>query len=354
MSQLITNTEILDKANFLVRKLAKVRRKLASRYNKIVCAEIHIKQYEHTEQDIVSLLSPMFDRQIESAAGRLRTMVLSKSVKAPQDMADAIASQIFDPNEWQDELVNRTLPPMAVNMVRAIRSQLNLWGVGKAYSIVAKQQNDAFAQLVNFEDRGTTTATDWLQTQSDIELDEIDFNVHGRIVSMGIATELPRSMKVAIKRLLQETFAQPYWDNINRTTLGDIRQFLAVGIRDGVSIEEMSRQMATLLSEEGIYARRRARNIARTESGHALNGARAGAMSSLEADLAGQVLMKRVWLSVLGNTTRDTHAALDSVPADEENRWNLAGYQVRWPADIVLPPRERCNCQCTITIEFGM
>ena len=61
-----------------------------------------------------------------------------------------------------------------------------------------------------------------------------------------------------------------------------------------------------------------------------------------------------MWLSVLGNTTRDTHAGLDGVPAGADNRWALGGVRVRWPADINLPVEERANCRCTVNSEFGM
>jgi hypothetical protein len=54
--------------------------------------------------------------------------------------------------------------------------------------------------------------------------------------------------------------------------------------------------------------------------------------------------MKRAWLSVLGNTTRDTHAALDGVPEDSEGLWNLGGVDIPWPSHVSLPPDERINC----------
>jgi hypothetical protein len=54
------------------------------------------------------------------------------------------------------------------------------------------------------------------------------------------------------------------------------------------------------------------------------------------------------WLSVLGSTTRDSHAANDGEMADEDGMFNLAGYMVPWPSHFSLPASERCNCQCSI------
>jgi hypothetical protein len=97
----------------------------------------------------------------------------------------------------------------------------------------------------------------------------------------------------------------------------------------------------------------RGQNIARTESGNALNGARSAAMDRLQEEVPG-LKTKKTWMSVLGTTTRDSHAELDGVPADEDGMWNLAGYDVPWPGHWSLPPSERCNCQCTIVEGWGM
>jgi len=59
-------------------------------------------------------------------------------------------------------------------------------------------------------------------------------------------------------------------------------------------------------------------------------------------------------LSALGNTTRATHAELDGVPENKNGMWDLSGYEIPWPGHIDLPANERCNCQCSLTIEFGM
>ena len=77
-------------------------------------------------------------------------------------------------------------------------------------------------------------------------------------------------------------------------------------------------------------------------------------MDAFQDEMSGQVPMAQTWLSVLGDTTRDTHAALDGVPANENGMWDLAGYMVPWPSHTSLPAGERCNCMCTINMEIGM
>lgn len=345
---------VCNMAEAVLKAIAFKQRAMAPAMHRAVSAEVYTKQFEETERDIEAFVAPLFNKQIEITASRLKRLAAEtdKSAKTPQDSADSLVEQIFDPNEWMDELIDRALPPLALHMVEAMNGQMDLMGVRKAY-VLANKQDDIFDQLPGFEQPHTTTASEWL-AQEGLSLGDVDFNVAGRTVSMGVAIELPLQMKMFIKEHLIDTFAQDYWQNINQTTKGDIRAFLARGIRDGQSIETIAKNIIPQLHEQGIYARRRARNIARTESGHALNGARVGSIDSLFEDLAGQVSMQKVWLSVLGNTTRDTHAVLDGVPANKEGFWTLAGIDIRWPADIHLPPSERCNCQCTVVVEFGM
>ena len=115
----------------------------------------------------------------------------------------------------------------------------------------------------------------------------------------------------------------------------------------------MASQMASSLGG-GDYGLIRGRRIARTEGAHALNAARSAAIDQVIVDTGQQENIKRVWISVLGDTTRETHANLDGVPADKNGRWLLGGISVRWPADISLPVFDRINCLCTIISEFGL
>jgi hypothetical protein len=101
------------------------------------------------------------------------------------------------------------------------------------------------------------------------------------------------------------------------------------------------------------YYHHRGENIARTEAGNALNGARSAAMDRFEDQVPGLV-MKKEWLSVLGETTRDSHARLDGVPEGPDGMWELAGIRIPWPAHFELPAGERCNCQCTLTWGWGL
>ncbi|MCK9570098.1 phage head morphogenesis protein [Candidatus Pacearchaeota archaeon] len=200
----------------------------------------------------------------------------------------------------------------------------------------------------------TTRATEWLDEHPE-DIAKLEEMLADLGLPYEVYTELPVWMKQNIVTKLRESFKQDYWAKISEATAGDAERFLEAGLQEGWSIREMAQQMAnSFMGETGKYAMVRATNIARTESGNALNGARKGVMDQLQEDLGEQVPMRAIWMSVLGNTTRDTHAHLDGVPADKNGLWNLSGYQIPWPGHYTLPANERCNCQCSIFNEFGM
>lgn len=200
-----------------------------------------------------------------------------------------------------------------------------------------------------------STATEWLESIDDDdpeELQDVVFTTPHGSVRMGILTEYPAWMKSSIEDRLSETFSEPYWDDISKTTGGDINEVLRKGLIDGWSIEDMAKEMSERFGSD--YPLSRGRLIARTESGNALNGARSAVIDQLISDLGMQDVIKKIWLSVLGNTTRDTHAHLDGVPADKDGCWALGGIRCRWPGDVKLPADERIQCQCTVYSSFGM
>jgi len=204
-----------------------------------------------------------------------------------------------------------------------------------------------------------TTATEWLDDHPG-DVESLTQLMADSGLDIKLLTELPPQMQKEIATQLADTFKQPYWTDIHNTTKGDAERHLQRGLDDGWSISKIAKNMREHFIDPADpkgtkkYARRRSLNIARTEAGNALNGARKASMNTLMEEMGAQIPMRPSWLSVLGLTTRDTHAFLDGVPADEQGLWNLAGYMIPWPGHVSLPAGERCECHCTITIELGM
>lgn len=298
-----TIERLLSKATAAVEKRTLDVRRIRYRY---VCGEVHCKQFERVEEDLTKTLSKLFQDQIRSVRKELRQL--------KSQSAESLAELVFRPSDWDEELVNRALPVLAHAMSEAILSQIMLLEGAKS------------------------TASEWLDSQ-------------GLDVPPGMLTDVPDWAVPLLKEFLAESFEQPYWKRINETTRDDIERFLDDGLREGWSVNRMASEISSAFPDE--YSMARGRLVARTESGHALNGARSMATNQLKEELgeAGQFI-KREWVSVLGNTTRDAHAALDGTFEDEEGMFTLAGSRCRWPGDITLPVSQRANCQCTVISNF--
>ena len=294
-----------------------IRSGISCTVSKEVDRQVFLRQIEDTQARLGEELEKHFDRQIRSANRRLNT-VSEETTKTPE----AIAAEIFNPDEWEDELVDISLPVLGQGMQEA------LVGYYLTLGIDIRRGSKA------------STATQWLQSS-------------GQELPEGILTEIPQWAKTEIEKQLRIAFKQPYWQDIPKTTQRDLAAYLRTGLLDGQSIRQMARNMSNKFKE---YPKARALRVARTESGHALNGARDLGYQKLKKSLPDEVskYITKSWLSVLGNTTRDTHANLDGQMADKDGNFSLGGVQVPWPSHVSLPAEERINCQCTLTTEFGV
>lgn len=186
-----------------------------------------------------------------------------------------------------------------------------------------------------------TTATEWLEEHGEdvVQLEEMLADLG---LPVSVFTELPGWMKRDIVSNLRESFDQPYWRDIHLTTAGDAERVLEAGLTEGWSTRRMADEIASAMGGDH-YSRIRAMNIARTEAGGALNLARKGTIDRLAEEIP-ELSIRPSWLSVLGPTTRDTHAILDGVPADEDGMWDVGGFMAPCPRHWSLPAGERCNC----------
>lgn len=281
-----------------------------------IAGAIHLKQVTKSEDAIVMALIPFFEEQVKSVQRELKKL----------GTKDTPINTLYNPEDWNLELLQRIAPPLAQTMAEGISAQMTLMNADPGRYTKSWQKN--------FEDPEFKLETPY----GDLDIQFL--------------TKYPQWMRDKIKEMLDDTFSQPYWPEVNKTTKGDIDKFLQEGIQEGWSLETIANEIKPLLLQEGEYAKRRALLIARTESTHALNGAKSAAIDTIMEDP--RIIMKKVWFSALKDTTRASHAPLDGVPADKDGRWLLSGIRCRWPGDTNLPPEERCNCYCTLVSEFGL
>lgn len=283
-----------------------------------------VRQYAQTEQTVASTLAKTLARHLQIAKQRLNQLPLP-DVFDPDELVDLL----LDTELLNAELIDAILPVLAHGM-----SEVAI-GFFLSLGIDLRRQRQTITQT-------KSTASEWLENNPDVTLPP------------GIALDMPDWMKEELSTLIRESFSQDYWQTIAKTTRNDIRAFLTVGSAEGWSIERIAKELTQAFPAE--YSKQRARTVARTECGHALNGARNTSYERMKRELPNEVAQHigKSWISVLGNTTRDAHANLDGVMADVDGMFDLNGIRVPWPAHYSLPPADRCNCQCTLGIEFGV
>lgn len=333
MNKLQIATAAVESATAAI--LAKQRTLRRHFYREAVKA-IHLGSVNATERDLQNALIPVIRGHVEEMVRKLGGAKSTKSISPTK-----LVRRITDTEKWRDDLVNACLPVLAIRMAEAARNQLTQLGSRRRRMRRKKIESNPTK----------STATEWLERNPD-NLERLEELLDGMGLPVSILTELPTSMKRKIVQLLQESFRQDYWQDIAETTAGDAERILEEGLQEGYSIRRMADEMMDQLGGDR-YAMYRATNIARTESGNALNGARKGVVDQLAEDVP-EAKIRAEWLSVLGTTTRPAHADLDGVPADENGLWDLNGVKIPWPGHFSLPGGDRCQCQCSIVTAFGM
>lgn len=254
--------------------------------------------------------------------------------------AEALAEMSFRPREWDERLLATALPLLGKAMLKGALSELYLTAIGSSKKVAMRlKANDDNGYSDFFED--PEDLPDWFQEW----LDENEDNYTQEEIEELIPQVFDEWLQEAMRESLREIFEQDYWQEINEETRDAIEEEIWDAIDDGLSIEEIAARLEDELGDE--WSMTRGRLIARTEISATLNEGHMLSMRRLEEEMGEQV--GKEWLSVLGNTTRPEHAALDGVfVAGWDGLFNLDGYEIPYPGHYSLPAKHRCNCQCTI------
>jgi uncharacterized protein with gpF-like domain len=154
-----------------------------------------------------------------------------------------------------------------------------------------------------------------------------------------IVMDVPRAAMEAIDRTLRENLAQPYWDELNRTTRRRMINAISGGIQNGSPIRDIVTSLDVVIDDPD-----RALLIARTESTSALNGGHHAVRQELIEE---GLILGSEWSSVLDDVTRDSHAAADGqVAKGPKGLFTIGGYKTPYPGHFSLPAAERVQCRC--------
>lgn len=155
------------------------------------------------------------------------------------------------------------------------------------------------------------------------------------------ALDLPEITRQAIRTALDELEQQDYWRNIQSETEKNLREIIEQAIDDKLG----NYQLGMLIREHlgGMPANKRAQKIARTETTASLNAGHAAYDESL---VENGILTAKEWSSIVDDSCRETHAALDGVKVPARANFIVGSSPAPFRGHWSLPGKERINCRC--------
>lgn len=276
----------------------------------------YAQQHTRVERQAAKELAKYFQKSVAGIISKLPSF--KPDPENAKEQAASLIKRAFKASQQNDLLIASASQPVADAFLEGAYAEMRLSAAAKRRKKFLEQTGEKI-----------TTATQ-AAARAD---EEIDF-----------PTTAPDWLKEGAQDYVQETFGQPYWLRIPETTRDDIEDTLARAIENGDSIKDIARTISEAHGDE--YSMIRATMVARTEMTSAQN---AGAVRSIGEAFAGTGLTPtKVWLSILSQTTRETHAEADSQEVLLDEEFTLAGQQCSFPGDARLTAEERINCQCSI------
>lgn len=153
--------------------------------------------------------------------------------------------------------------------------------------------------------------------------------------------DLPQDVKDAIVAANEELEGQGYWKDIQEATSERLTRLVREGIEEGLNNYQLAKKINEAL---GGLAKSRAASIARTETTGAFNAGHQAVFESLGDEITG-----KIWLAVMDQHTRDSHADLNGKLVAVDVQFDIGG---KFPGDVHLPPEDRVNCRCTVIAGF--
>ena len=276
---------------------------------------------QQAEDAYASAVAKHLRRSVLQFAEKLENAEWHPLTQNPAEQSVQLTQQLIDLAEWKDDLDRTTMPTLGGVFVSGVVAEMEL-------------HNQAVKRV-------KTTAQD-IAAELNLELPP-GFSIG----------QMPEWLLAASREAVAASFGQDYWLRIPETTRNDIQRILETAIRDGLSVEDVAQQIRGMVDGSGMtYDLRRARMVARTEGTDMLNAGHVRGIQQIEEETG--VPMTKEWVSVLGSTTRASHAIMDGTVVLADGMFDLEGVEVPHPGHFSLPARNRIHCQCTVISGFVM
>lgn len=293
---------------------------------------IRVKQYEDAADELQTAVQAAFADVVGDIISQL-----GKGWTPDPDNADDQAAELMDEAVDADairkHLMEAAVPPVMKAFGAGVEQQ-------REETKHVREQHKAHRPRRRKMLQKPTTAEEFA-AKYDLDIPELEEIVEEFQFSM----RMPEKMLDEAFDALDKAFSHEAWqEGIAASTRDDIENTLYNAIKQGKSIREIRDELMEKHGDE--YTKARATNVARTESSNMLNAGHSAGIEEL-AEETGLDIGKE-WLSVLGSTTRDSHAALHGTLADENGMFDLDGVLIPYPGHPDLPPENRCQCQCSV------
>ena len=130
--------------------------------------------------------------------------------------------------------------------------------------------------------------------------------------------------------------------SIQGTTFDDVKRIVEQGFSEGYAVSKIARNITQAAPS---VSRSRATIIARTET-HA--GANVGAF---EGAASIGVPMRKVWVAVEDDRTREEHSRADGQEIDMDGMFTVGSDSMKFPGDASASPENVINCRCAAIYE---
>ena len=211
-------------------------------------------------------------------------------------------------------------------------------------SLLGKQREALFKDLT---EENLYKVVDGSQADWEAELKKIYVDI-GTEFGAGIVIE-KREMEKAVADaieafLVEESIILTEVSQIAETTVNRCLEQILNGLENGSSINDIQQAIIDtgvlpLPGQKGNEAR--ALMLARTITGSAAN---IGQMTS--ASMSGAT--HKTWRTA-SHEVRESHQKMNGVTVKIDETFTVGGRTARYPGDNRLPPKEKCNCRCTLT-----
>ncbi len=158
--------------------------------------------------------------------------------------------------------------------------------------------------------------------------------------NISVSFDLENSAALAYLLTRPYEFAGETIDSLTRRIRDVWNSYLTQGIREGMTIAELTKEVQRAFKGTERAEWWRARRIARTEAIGAANMGTAAAYRQANVPW-------KVWVTMMDGRVRDSHRAMNNVSVPTTDKFRLpSGGEGEGPGDPALGAAEICHCRC--------